>query len=66
MLDFFAQVRVEFVLILQLLQGEVHAVAPVVARVCGHVDLLLTRVLATDMAVDGEPVLQGQDAEHRG
>ena len=49
---------VEVLLPEELLQGEVHPVAPVVARDGGDVDPLLLRHLAAEFAILGQPVLQ--------
>lgn len=43
-----------------------HAIAPVVLRVGGDVDALGVGVLQSDAFVDGEPVLQREDAQHGG
>lgn len=42
-----------------------HTVAPVVAADGGNVDALGVRVGETESAVDGEPVLEREDGEHR-
>ena len=49
----------------ELLKRQMHAVAPVVVRVGGLVDLLVVRVLAAQSAVGRQPVLKRDDAEHR-
>lgn len=48
----------------ELLDGEVHSVAPVVARICGNVDQLIARILTAELAVHRQPVLQREDCKH--
>ena len=48
----------------QLFNAYMHAVAPIVFRIGGYVDALSVGVGQTKFLVDGEPVLQRQDAEH--
>lgn len=49
----------------QPLHGDMHSISPVVLRVGGFVDLLLCRLLSSEFAGRGYPVLPGKDAEHR-
>ena len=42
-----------------------HAVLPLVIRVAGHVDALLSRMLPAEFGIHSQPVLQREDAEHR-
>ena len=49
----------------QLFNAYMHAVAPIVFRNGGYVDAFGVGVGQTKLLVDGKPVLQRQDAEHR-
>ena len=42
-----------------------HAIAPVVTRIGGDVDALGIGIGQTEVAIDGEPVLEREDAEQR-
>lgn len=44
-------------------EGDVHAVPPVMMRIGGDVDAFCGWVGMAQCTVDGEPVLKGQDAE---
>ena len=50
----------------KLLECEVHAVAPVVARVRRHVDALIMWILATEVAIHSNPILERKHGEHCG
>ena len=48
----------------QLLDGEVHTITPIVARISRDVDALSILVGQTKTLVDREPVLKRQQTEH--
>lgn len=50
----------------EILKGDVHSPAPVVAGNGRDVDPLILRLaLVTDLTVDGHPVLKREDTQHR-
>jgi len=55
---------VELVAMQQLLQTEVHTVAPEVARIGRHIDTLGLAVIQTQLAINSQPVLHGKDDPH--
>ena len=61
----FADIVIVFLIGHQLLNGEMHTVAPVMLRIGGYVDTLGIGISQSQFLVDGQPVLDGQDAEHR-
>ena len=64
--DQFSDVLVECRLCHEVLNVQVHAVTPVVARVGGNIDALGVGIGQAQFLVDGQPVLDGEDAEHAG
>ena len=48
----------------ELLDGEVHAVTPVVTGIGGDVDALGILVGQAQLLVDAHPVLEGDETEH--
>ena len=62
--DHAAEGCVEVVCCCKLVEGQVHAVAPVVARVGRHVDALVVRIAAAKGSVHGEPVLERMHGQH--
>lgn len=48
----------------ELLEGQMHAVTPVVTRVGGDIDKLLARVGAAEHTVGRQPVLERKDTQH--
>ena len=48
----------------ELLEGQMHAVTPVVTRVGGDIDKLLARVGAAEHPVGRQPILERKDTQH--
>ena len=63
-LDHAADSRIEVFRCLELLNGEVHTVTPVVAWVGRDIDALIIRVASAKGAVHGEPVLKRKHGKH--
>ena len=58
-MDHLAQAIVQLVFLLELLEGEVHAVTPVVTRISRDIYQLLAWVIAAHHSVGRELVLKG-------
>ena len=54
---------VESILTEEALKANVHAVAPIVARIGGDVDAFGLDIGETELVVDGEPILEGENGE---
>ena len=63
MVDECAYLLVEGILTEQTFKRDVHAIAPVVARIGRHVDTFVLRVGEPKLLVHAQPVLQGEDGK---
>ena len=59
-----ADLLVQFIGSQKLLDGQVHAIAPVMTRISGDVDTLSILVWQTQFLVDTHPVLERDETEH--
>src|SRR5580692_1042371 len=66
LLDQTAQLRIEILCLLQLLQREMHPVAPIMFWVSRDVDALGLHVRTAQWSVHSQQVLQLKDAPHGG
>ena len=59
-----ADLLVQFIGSQKLLDGEVHAIAPIMAGIGRDVDALGILIGQTKLLVDAHPVLKGDETEH--